>query len=498
MKKILTAAAFAAMAMIPSAANAWDETGYYYPEQEPDSIWQDWQFFAKADIEWAGLNAGFFSYDTEVKKRVSKDPNVKKFQWAFVEWFASGADLIVEYDPDTKHFRIPVQRKGVNNLWDGEPFLLTGWREFYGTDDPYSSWDEVNGILNLYTMEYYPNQDNGDGTFGDKAYAFGTNKIQMQGFTKYDIDIQAPECVSSFDLKASLVMTPHPKNACYELINDLVIPYDTTTFVRVATDRRNPLDATKEVNLTLKEGVNSIVCASYDGDGKLYHSVRNIYCMPEDAANWKSLGKGRFTEDAVLGLGGEWTPTTLDVEIEEHQTRAGFYRLVDPYKDLATKWKDLTYTHDEHRHYMYVDATNPNLVMLGATVPGIFVSDNLKDAYLTSKAYEMKRAGRLQPEYAPYCGKLKDGKITFPSGAVGVRLPEYTKTLGNDLVYWVNLNEAFAVELPATNGVDTIGEAADEEAEYFTLQGVRVACPADGEIVIVRRGGKVSKEMFRK
>lgn len=45
-------------------------------------------------------------------------------------------------------------------------------------------------------------------------------------------------------------------------------------------------------------------------------------------------------------------------------------------------------------------------------------------------------------------------------------------------------------------GIDSI-ENADEEAEYFDLQGVRIDRPAKGRIVIVRRGDKVSKEIAR-
>lgn len=46
------------------------------------------------------------------------------------------------------------------------------------------------------------------------------------------------------------------------------------------------------------------------------------------------------------------------------------------------------------------------------------------------------------------------------------------------------------------DGVEGIAE--DEgEAEYFTLQGVRVDEPEEG-IYIVRKGGKSSKELIRK
>lgn len=226
MKKLISALFLGAVAISTALAQGgtrfeWDETGYYYPEQEPDDIWTDWEYFGTCDLEWSGLNAGFWTHDMKVNKRVSQDPENHKWQWQFEEYFAAGTPLIVEYDPDTKRFRIPIQRHGVNNMWDGEPFLATGWREFYGTDDPYSTWDDVNGKLNLFVMHYYPNQDQGDGTFADQSYAYGVDKFTFKGFTKYDVDIDIEECVSQKEVSIPLNMTVHPKNVSWELLPNM-------------------------------------------------------------------------------------------------------------------------------------------------------------------------------------------------------------------------------------------------------------------------------------
>lgn len=51
-----------------------------------------------------------------------------------------------------------------------------------------------------------------------------------------------------------------------------------------------------------------------------------------------------------------------------------------------------------------------------------------------------------------------------------------------------------SVTVIETIGVDSV---ADAPAEYFNLQGVRIAAPQAGQIYIVRRGDKVSKEVMR-
>ena len=49
-----------------------------------------------------------------------------------------------------------------------------------------------------------------------------------------------------------------------------------------------------------------------------------------------------------------------------------------------------------------------------------------------------------------------------------------------------------------SSGIEGIGiEAADAPAEYYNMQGIRVAEPTTG-LYIVRQGNKVSKQLIRK
>ena len=496
---MLGALALLGMATAPAImADIPEEIVYSYvnPEEEPDDIWEDWQKFTTCDVEWGEFDGGYFTYDMPVYKRVSKDPENHKFQFAFIKWFPLGPTMVVEYDPDTKIFRIPVQWRGANNAWDGEPHLTCGWREYYGTDDPYSSWDDVNGIMQLYTMSYYPNQDLGDGTFGNKPTTPIVDLIRMKGFTKYDIDINVPECVSSRNMKVTLSMTPHPKNVSWELVNDLVLPSDTEIIDRIANDKKNPIAETTEVDMEFREGVNTVVCISYDDKDERVVSTKAVYCMPDENENWKSIGKGYFTEDALTELGSEFTPTRLEVAVEEDLRKPGRYRIVNPYKGLPDVWSNFSYICNDHNHYIYLDASRPNAVLLEACPTGIY-DPRIFASYLTSKAYEEKRIGKLQPEWIGMCGKLENGVISFPKESIGVRIPDYTAALGTDYIYWVNYNEEFKVELPNT-AVETIGTDIDTPVEYYDFQGMRLDNPADGTPVIMVKGGHASKIIYRK
>ena len=47
------------------------------------------------------------------------------------------------------------------------------------------------------------------------------------------------------------------------------------------------------------------------------------------------------------------------------------------------------------------------------------------------------------------------------------------------------------------SGVSNIAADAAADAEYYTLQGVRVAAPAAGNVYVVRRGNTVTKQYIR-
>ncbi|MDE7443202.1 MAG: hypothetical protein K2M65_03470 [Muribaculaceae bacterium] len=66
-----------------------------------------------------------------------------------------------------------------------------------------------------------------------------------------------------------------------------------------------------------------------------------------------------------------------------------------------------------------------------------------------------------------------------------------TATLG-DLTRTVTIKANFV-----TTGIDSINADDDTEAEYYNLQGVRVANPVAGQIYIVRRGNTATKELYR-
>ena len=78
--------------------------------------------------------------------------------------------------------------------------------------------------------------------------------------------------------------------------------------------------------------------------------------------------------------------------------------------------------------------------------------------------------------------------LTVPAGTV-----EAYKAAPN----WDGFKEYIEMTNPGT-GVDTIDAAGTMTVRYFTLQGMEITNPAEGQIVIEIRNGKSIKTVFRK
>lgn len=88
----------------------------------------------------------------------------------------------------------------------------------------------------------------------------------------------------------------------------------------------------------------------------------------------------------------------------------------------------------------------------------------------------------------------RDVKINFPDAENGVvYYVRGTYTLNSRQQFLINT--AFCI---GDSGVDSIdGVDVDAEPVYYNLQGVRLAEPVKGELLIERRGGKVTKRVVR-
>lgn len=241
-------------------------------------------------------------------------------------------------------------------------------------------------------------------------------------------------------------------------------------------------------------GLYSILIAAYDKDGNPQaYTQRMVIVQDDDQANWKSIGTGKFTEGLFSSsFNGEWPTDPFNVEIEEHKTYAGYFRVKNPYANhpfIASGDMGII-THEGHSHYLYIDATDPDMVYVEPSVIGVNVNSTYGDSFASSLAHFYFITERVEGNEACF-GKYADKAITMPDDAMRLGFANYNSGMP------FTCGKGFKVELPAdyTAAIGSIETDADADApvEYFNLQGMKIAKPEAG-FVIVRQGSKVTKQ----
>ncbi len=268
--------------------------------------------------------------------------------------------------------------------------------------------------------------------------------------------------------------------------------------VDIAETNGNAIDAEFAEAIGYGDGPATLFLIGYDADGtRVNGEVHPLFFSFDEPEKWESLGEVDYTDDIVAPAwrfegenGGN--VETYKVVLEENIETKGLYRLVNPYNAEGWKYANRN-MHEVNgcKHFLVIDASNPDAVEIPACYPGFGLNGfgHLMVASINNA---------IETPDASYSGKLENGVITFPAGAI---IEGYSQDYNeNDQIdyFQCNFTGKFKVDL-TTSGISdvTIGVNENAPVEYFNLQGVRVANPAAGELVIKRQGDKVSKTVIR-
>ena len=216
-----------------------------------------------------------------------------------------------------------------------------------------------------------------------------------------------------------------------------------------------------------------------------------FFACPDEDDQWADMGTGSFSEGIYAAGYSDIDEETFTVTVQKHKTKAGYYRLVNPYKDhTVLGGADYATECGEHaNHYLYIDASRPEYVVLEGGPVGVNVSG--EGAIYSYGAKYVGSSNEEAAKNANYFG-------TYDSDSRTISFSDNTILLGesdydNGKFYYGNTNTKLV--LPDDSGVSDIitSDTTSDRCEYFNIYGQRVDNPAPGQVLIKRQGSKVQK-----
>lgn len=194
-------------------------------------------------------------------------------------------------------------------------------------------------------------------------------------------------------------------------------------------------------------------------------------------AGWTDMDKpAKWMDRMVWPMFMEAAPTEKEITVQVNEDKPGMYRMIAPFADIMGDAN------------IVLDATDPDNVTIDVQDSGIYDSQ-MGECYIvsTTKALADPSQGGLIT--------MNGNRIEFPFKSIWFYFPSYDQ---ESVYYNDTQTEAGYLEFPTDDsGVADIVIDENAPVEYYNLQGVRVANPAQGELVIIRQGSKAIKSIIR-
>lgn len=252
------------------------------------------------------------------------------------------------------------------------------------------------------------------------------------------------------------------------------------------------MEANKLYSFTDEAGVYTIFIVAVDADGKAIDGAAHwVHILDNNSDDWESLGTGVWTDPILVDAMYLDESFDAEVTVEKSKSNPNRIRISSPYSQFA----DFVVTHTGHEHYIYFDMTKADEVKVELSLTGLEADYghirlwSTNQRYSANTAEELKGYGYGVPSYDE-----ATNTISLPAMSLFYQEPYYA-----DGAWYAAAPEGKLV-LPKeenTTGVDVINSDSAAPVRYYNLQGMEIAAPAKGQVVIRVDGGKSSKIMAR-
>lgn len=238
-------------------------------------------------------------------------------------------------------------------------------------------------------------------------------------------------------------------------------------------------------------GVYSIIIAALDADGNVKDGATHwVQIIDDNDDDWEELGAGVYTDPILYDATYLNATKDYDVTVERSISNPSRFRFKSPFGEIFTSYN---ISHSGHEHYIYIDMTDPEAVVVELSLTGLAVNYGQIRIWSVNGRYSGNTADELK-EYGYGISTYDDATntITFPAKSLFYQEPEYANGSWYAAQYEGKLVLPEFSTGPGLGAIETIEADAAGETEYYNLQGIRIAEPEQG-IFIIRQGGKTAK-----
>lgn len=221
--------------------------------------------------------------------------------------------------------------------------------------------------------------------------------------------------------------------------------------------------------------------------------------------NWDACAEKASMIDGWVAPAYSVDLPEFDVDVQLSRLNNKHVLIVNPYQNAA--FADINET--KENGYIFLDITDPDCVLVRPLVYAGFYNEDIGLMYDTNDSgmkyylggYSIEEIKQEADDFGdPLPTMTEDGVVTIPNCQME---PIYELGFGTGWIdnddNLVPMEAQFTLPANIVSGVE--GVIADEanlgKAEYYNLQGVKVAAPVAGEVVIVKKAGKTFKTVAR-
>lgn len=300
----------------------------------------------------------------------------------------------------------------------------------------------------------------------------------------------------------------------YGMIGEDVTVQDVIDVVPEALAKYNGGNISASTYFTMESSryATFLIYFSEDSESPYLGNSENSFAIkmpgakePDPNEGWKDVGMAKFTDVYMHAMFPDnIQESTFDVPLQESETAPGVYRLVNPYKYWSNPSEAAFSVSDGH--YMVIHTENAPDAWIENTTTGVTYNGNgggMIEFY--------SQVADIVPEYGydttksqfpeSIWAQFKDNVLTYPYVSFVLSGEEYYNfglgISGNIESFWPVMSDNFKIIFNGGSGVENIGADSGIPVEYFSLDGVRVANPEKGMLVIKRQGSEVTKILVR-